>query len=309
MVDLESLRRKHAVTGAGVSVLENGRIRWSGHAGMADDAHPVNEKTVFQVASLSKPLFACAVVRSHLRSEISLDQDLGPAADDWGSAEETLRSLTIRNALCHATGLPNHVDRGEPLSPSAAPGARFGYSGVGYDLAQRTVEKVVGSTFETWIGRELEDLGIDARFTFVPDYKGRIAVGHDTDGQSLPHRPRMTPASASSLYSTLADYAAFLQRVLRLCREQAEEARILLSPHVSVNAELGWALGFGLAHEGRIFWQFGKNAHSRSCFACDRSTGTGILVLTNSHNGMALCEEAITSILPAAGPVFAWVPR
>jgi CubicO group peptidase (beta-lactamase class C family) len=308
MLDLESLRQKHAVSGVAASVFEEGNPCWEGYSGKADDAHSVSETTVFHAASLSKPLFAYCLIRSHLRGEISLDQDLGPASVEWGNSEEILTQMTIRNALCHTSGLPNSLKKGEPLVISSEPGASFRYSGVGYDLAQKTVEVVVGSSFTDWIGRELADLRIASRFTFEPEYEGRIAVGHGRDGESLPDRPRLTPVASSSLYSALTDYATFLQRVLGMCREGSEESRILLTEHVSINSELGWALGWGLAQEGRIIWQFGKNTHSRACFACDRESGVGVLTLTNSHNGMALCKDAITSVLPAAGSIFDWIP-
>ena len=113
----------------------------------------------------------------------------------------------------------------------------------------------------------------------------------------------------SSLHTTLGDYARFLTHLLNLDRAHGRETDLMLAPNGSVNKDLNWGLGLGLLNgsDGDLFWHFGHNFHSRACFAINRNTQQGILVLTNSHNGMSLCEEAITRLFPSSGAMFEWI--
>ena len=307
MLDLEGLRRKHSVSGVAAAILEDGIITWEGYSGFADEDKPIDDATVFHVASLSKPLFAYGAVTAAMQGEFSLDAHLGPAAMDWGNSEDVLSRIKISDVLCHCTGLPNWIKKGEPLQLSAPPGRQFGYCSVGYYLAQKTIESLTGFTFLEWIQQTLVKLRLSARFTYEPGFDGRIAIGHGVDGKTLPHHPRSEPMAPSSLHSTLRDYGSFLSHVLRLDQEGSEETRIMFTRHAEVSGDLGWGLGWGLIKNGDLFCQYGDNFHSRACFVCSSDTQRGALILTNSHNGLALCKDTITGLFSSSHGLFDWI--
>jgi CubicO group peptidase (beta-lactamase class C family) len=116
-----------------------------------------------------------------VNGEFSLDADLGPAATHWGNSADVLGAIRIRDVLCHCSGLPNWVNKGEHLSPSAPPGKQFGYSSIGYYLTQKTIESLTGLSFSDWILQTLSELHLSARFTHEPQFAAHIAVGHSVE--------------------------------------------------------------------------------------------------------------------------------
>jgi CubicO group peptidase (beta-lactamase class C family) len=72
------------------------------HLGTALDA-----QTVFDAASLSKPVFAYAVLRLVDAGKLSLDTPLSRYAPDYVSKDARAAGVTIRHVLSHSSGLPN----------------------------------------------------------------------------------------------------------------------------------------------------------------------------------------------------------
>ena len=113
-----------------------------------DIPQPINRESIFQAASLSKPVFAYIVMRMVDRGEIDLDRPVADYTDiDRFDDPEMARRITPRIVLSHRTGLPNWA-----ASPSSDewPTSRinfkypvdscFAYSGEGYAFLQRAVE-------------------------------------------------------------------------------------------------------------------------------------------------------------------------
>jgi CubicO group peptidase (beta-lactamase class C family) len=104
------------------------------------------------------------------------------------------------------------------LTPGAAPGRAFRYSGVGYEIAGRIVEVVTGEPFErAFHDRIAQPVGMK-RTHF-----------DEIDGQSTEN-----PDPAASAISTLDDYARFLDMVLHL---GVSGSRRVLSPDAVLEIE------------------------------------------------------------------------
>lgn len=103
-----------------------------GDAAGAGGTGQVSADTVFEAASLSKPVFAFGVLLLAQEGIIDLDRPLAsylPAP--YLPAEPGAAVITARMVLEHTTGLPNWRPKGEPLALLRQPGTRFGYSGEG----------------------------------------------------------------------------------------------------------------------------------------------------------------------------------
>jgi CubicO group peptidase (beta-lactamase class C family) len=113
----------------------------------ADTHEAVSDTTVFEAASLSKPVFAYIVLKMAERGEIDLDRplheycDFGPP-DMRGSAN--YEKLTARMVLSHQAGLPNEFDpdHGVPFAYVSAAGKNFDYSGEAFRFLLEVVEKI-----------------------------------------------------------------------------------------------------------------------------------------------------------------------
>src|ERR671910_1280023 len=176
-----------SVPGLGLGVVEDGHTwtRGFGHA-VADPAQPALPETVFEAASLGKPLFAYAVLKLVDARVLELDRALNyylPLAE----AGPRMRLVTIRQVLSHTTGLPNWRTQPGPLEPASEPGRKFSYSGEGYFYLQRVVESVTGKPFARVMPEEvLDPLEMkQSSYVWLPEFDSRMAAGYDAQENRL----------------------------------------------------------------------------------------------------------------------------
>jgi len=151
---------------------------------------PVNMDTIFEAASLTKPVFAYAVMELVRQGGLDLFRPLDaylpkpyPIADKLGGL------ITGHHVLTHTSGLPNwrHSD-GEPLRLSFAPGTRYQYSGEGFYFLQTVVERVTGESVEVFMRPVLDALGMQrSSFVWREEYGSNAAAPYDSALKPLPH--------------------------------------------------------------------------------------------------------------------------
>nr|MBA3658617.1 beta-lactamase family protein [Gemmatimonadales bacterium] len=176
------------VPGLALATVDGGRI-WSRGFGRAGDAgqDSVSNDTVFEAASLGKPLFAYAVLRLVDRRLLDLDRPLWRYLEFPDGDNPRMRKVTPRHVLSHTTGLPNWRQAPGPLEPSGEPGRAFSYSGEAIFCLQRVVEAVTRRPFARFMREEvLDPLGMrESSYVWRPGFEGRMAEGHDADGKPL----------------------------------------------------------------------------------------------------------------------------
>ena len=100
------------VPGFSVAVIHQGRIDWArgfGHARIGGPA--VSDKTLFQAASISKPVFALAVLHLVDEGKLSLDANVNQYLKQWKLPENDFTrdaKVTLRGLLTHSAGLTVH---------------------------------------------------------------------------------------------------------------------------------------------------------------------------------------------------------
>ena len=289
----------------------------TGHCELVQPPHPDN---VFQAASLSKPVFAYAVLKLVEQGRMSLDAPIlsylpggyqrrfDPFALPADTKTEQVKdaqlaSVTVRMALNHSSGLPNW-SRG-PLSFTAEPGARWQYSGEAYVLLQRALEAVTGSSLDRHMAEQVfRPLGMGrTSFVWEKQFEGAVLPG-TSSGTPLPARPFRMPVAAATLYTTAQDYGRFLAAVL------ADERLLGLITDAPVAVDprlrLSWGNGWGIESVGprQYLWQWGNNPGYRAFVMADPASGTGFVLLTNSDRGLALSEPIAHAVLPDEHRVF-----
>jgi CubicO group peptidase (beta-lactamase class C family) len=171
-----------SVPGLGLGVVQGRRV-WTRGFGRAveEPLQPTSPETVFEAASLGKPLFAYAVLRLVDAKALDLDKPLYeylPIADA-GSAP--MKRITVRQVLSHTTGLPNWRQQPGPLEPAGEPGKKFSYSGEAYFYLQRVVEAVTGKPFCRVMREQVFDR-LDMKqssYVWLPEFETRMAAGYD----------------------------------------------------------------------------------------------------------------------------------
>jgi len=114
-----------AVPALALAVVENGVILRVIAGGVRDATtrEPVTERTVFEAASLSKPVFAYAVLQLADAGVLLLDEPLARHVPDCIPDDPRAAAITARHVLAHVTGLPNWRSERRPLRTYFAPGA------------------------------------------------------------------------------------------------------------------------------------------------------------------------------------------
>jgi CubicO group peptidase (beta-lactamase class C family) len=307
---LPALMDSGGVPGLAIALVEGGQVRWTRGFGVVDGrgSAPVDEHTIFEAASLSKPVLAYAALRLADRGVLELDRPLWQYLPEPDLLDDPrARRITARMALSHTTGLQNERSGGARLALAFAPGERFSYSGEGYAYLGRVLERLTGLPLEEIVRREVfEPLGM-ARSSFVwrEAFAANAAIGHGGFGEPrTPTRPQ-APRAPSSLHTTAHDYALFLAAVLRGTGLRPASRAASFTPGVQVTEEVGWALGWGVEARGGqpLAWHHGDNSNSGfTAFAiADPAGGCALVYFANSGTGLGIAGE----VLARAGGPFA----
>lgn len=315
---LRELATRHHVCAAAVAVVREGQLaRVVTASGCPDTATP-DADSVFQAASLSKPVFAYAVLRLAAGGRLDLDAPLVrylpqgylhrhdplKAAPAERVTLPALDAVTARMVLNHTTGLPNWA--GGPLRFDSAPGARWAYSGEGYVLLQRAVEAITGEDLEHFMANTVfAPLGM-RHSSYVLTEALRPALLPGTKANGAPRRtlPLAEAVAAFSLHTSAGDYGRFLAAQLR----DGSMLDLIAAAPVPVDAARGlrWGLGWGMARtaQASYLWQWGNNPGYRAFVMAAPATGNGFVLLTNSENGLSLAEPLAHTLLPDEHRVF-----
>jgi CubicO group peptidase (beta-lactamase class C family) len=317
------------VPGVSIAVIHNGQIEWARGFGVTKiGGSPVTSDTLFQAASISKPVTAVAVLRLVQAGKLDLDTDVNRYLKTWKVPENDFTAktkVTLRELLTHTAGMTVHgfpgyasdeklptetqVLNGEkPANTPAirvdtAPGTIFRYSGGGYVIVQQLLEDVTGKPFPKLMQEMvLGPMGMTHSTYEQPLPAGRLAeaaMPYHQDGQPVPGGPHtypeMAPAGLWTTPSDLARYALEVQRSLAGKSDRvlsAATARQMLTPGMN-----HWGLGPGTggAQEHAYFTHGGANEGFRCNFIAYEN-GDGAFIMTNSDNGGDIAEEVLRAI-------------
>jgi CubicO group peptidase (beta-lactamase class C family) len=317
------------VPGVSIAVIHQSRIEWARGFGVTrTNGPPVTEHTLFQAASISKPVFALAVLHLVDAGKLNLDANVNDYLKDWKLPDNDLTrqsKVTLRGILSHSAGLTVHgfagyaadgkipsttqaLD-GTPPANSAAvrvdipPGSRFRYSGGGFVLAQQLLTDVTGTPLPKFLyDSVLAPLGMTHSTFEQPLPAARlseVAMPYRGDGNPLQEGPHVYPEiAAAGLWTTptdLAHYALGVQAALAGKSKKvisAKTARAMLTPVID---QQGLGLRISGSTARKYFMHGGANAGYR-CLLIAYEDGEGAIVMTNSDSGGELMDEVMRSI-------------
>ncbi len=220
-----------------VAVMDSGKIVWARAWGMADKktGRGATTETLFQAASISKPLTATAALSLVEERRLSLDADVNQYLKSWqvpASEHAHGQPVTLRRLLTHTAGLTVHgfpgyarsakipppvqVLRGEgntkPVVVDTTPGARWNYSGGGYTVAQVLLGDVTGLPFATLMQQRVLGPMHLTRSTYqqpLPQARwGEAATGYRPSGDPVEEDWHVYPEQAAAgLWTTPTDLA------------------------------------------------------------------------------------------------------
>jgi CubicO group peptidase (beta-lactamase class C family) len=320
---METLR----VPGVSIAVINNGEIEWARGYGLADveSGRPVTTTTLFQAASISKPVAATAALKFVQDGLLELDEDVNGKLVSWRVPENEFtgaQSVTLRGLVTHTAGMTVHgfpgyardeevpstvgVLDGEgntpPIRVDTEPRTQYRYSGGGYTVMQRLLTDVAGVPFPE-IMREtvLEPFGMSESTYEQPLPEARweqAATGYRSEGDEVEGKWHIYPEmAAAGLWTTPSDLARFAIAIQEAYNGESEKvlstemARRMLTPDME-----GHGLGPAIQGGGARFGHGGSNEGFRCTFTAFIEGGNGAVVMTNSDAGGALAGEILLNI-------------
>lgn len=320
------------IPGLSMSIVKDASIAWRHSYGAAnvETKAPISDDTIFEAGSVSKTVFAYAVLKLCDKGVLSLDAPLTKYSTERPLSDKRVDLITARRVLSHTTGLPNWRSKETPLAFAFTPGERWSYSGEAYWYLQSVVTRLLGrvdtdrcSRFEdglrvcaTDIGdylktNVLDPLGMTSSgYVWNGDYETRAAQGHDSEGRLLPRRRSSAVdmaryAAAGGLHTTATEYAKFLIEVLdpkppdefRLSRQMREE---MIRPQAKVDATSSWALGWQIVHgkSGDVISHSGDNPGFKAFVVGSTTRKAGWIILMNGDNAGPIIQALVDQKCP-----------
>lgn len=161
------------------------------------DHFAVDPRTVFEAASLTKPVVAFIALQIAEEGLLDLHRPLLDICGEYVPGDLRSRQITAFHVLTHTSGLPNMVRDEAPLRTYFNPGERFSYGSSAFGWLQRAMQTVSGHSLET-LARErvFTPLGmlhssLEWQERFSENHAQRVTNGKENPCQSAASRRRM----------------------------------------------------------------------------------------------------------------------
>ncbi len=333
---LQEVMKQFHTPGLSIAVIRDFKTQWAKGYGVADvkTGRPVEVNTLFQAASISKPVTAMAALRLVQEGRFSLDDDVNTLLTTWHVPESEFRreqAVTPRSVFSHTSGAddgfgfpgyapgaslptPAQILNGQPPSNVKAvlfarpPYRACKYSGGGVLIMQVALTDLMGEAFDRFMENTvLKPLGMSEstyRQPLPESLAQRAAHAHDGDGHALDAPWHVYPEQAAAgLWTTPTDLARFAIEVQRAIHGPAgtalkeATAREMIAP-----AGTGpFAVGFEISKngEGWYFSHSGGNWGFRCHLLAHVRKGYGVVIMTNGDLGGRVIEEVEARIAAA----------
>lgn len=310
-----NLKAEYKIPGAVVGIIEQGQITYLNAWGYQDLENNIVMKpdTVFQLASISKPITALGIFKLIEEDFLELHAPITPYIKSWDYQAQglDLQNVTIAHLLSHTSGLgPGgylgyNPQWGQPSLTQALsgsfrnsrtivkwdePGKRFAYSGGGYTILQLIVEEITHKPFAAVLD-ELIFAPLELTQTsFQPSSEilAATARGYSVYGNPFPNY-LFTEKAAAGLYSTPQDMLTLIEFIINDYQEQQEFLSLaayqaMFTPHLNDYA-LGWEI---ISIDENIFFagHGGANRGWKCYFTMNPPQGSAIVIFVNSDRGM-----------------------
>lgn len=327
---IPQIMKEGEVTGFSIALIRKGEIVWHQGFGVknAETKEPVDDSTVFEAGSLSKPVFTCAVMKLVESGKLDLDMPLNkylPAP--YVENDERLNQITARRVLSHTSGFPNWRPKGQPLKIHFSPGEKFSYSGEGIIYLQRVVEQITKEPFNEFMTRTVfQPLGMtSSSYVWQERYETLKATAHNADGEVKGKNKQSEARAAASLQTTAIDYAKFVTAIMNHKGIKEATVREMLRPQIKVDEgcvncvegknsgrlsqSLSWGLGWGLQQttDGDSFWHWGDNGDTKAYVVGFNKDKSGVVIFSNSANGLSIVDEILSQTIGSKQPALAWL--
>ncbi|MBK6265638.1 beta-lactamase family protein [Marivirga sp. S37H4] len=298
--------------GLSIAVINDSKTVYHRAFGVAnmDTKEPVTEQTIFEGASLSKPVFAYFAMKMVQKGLLDLDKPMyeyipHPGVDS--SSQDYYKLITPRIILSHSSGFPNW-SHGEMIKLEQKPGTNFSYSGEAYQYLAAVIGQLNGVGFKDDLNQIFLDevatpLGLqNTSFTWNDYIEEHKAMGHQEGKTTDKAHQGKAFGAGYSIHSNAQDYAKFLIALIKQEGLEEKYFKEMFTEHTHFKddnpikvevGQTGWGLGMAQKpdEKGMMHMHTGNNHDFQSYCMILPDEEYGIVFFTNSDKMEGFLES------------------
>jgi CubicO group peptidase (beta-lactamase class C family) len=307
---IQKLLIENKIPALGLGVIREGKLKQVKVYGELKRGERAPINTIFNVASLTKPVVALLALKLVSAGKWNLDEPLDKYwIDPDIKNDPRYKKLTTRLILSHQTGFSNWrwLNKSKKLEFDFEPGTKYQYSGEGLEYLRRAIEKKFNKPIEK-LAEELifKPLGMrDTQFVWDMNMdESRFAIGVDAQGKAYQILKNTKANAADDLLTTVEDYGKFLVSVMNGGGLSKDVFKEMISHQVETKENKYFGLGWEI-------YDLGNGEYAMSHGGSDEGVKTlvfllpkskqGLIIFTNSDNGTNIYETLITQYLKDYG--------
>lgn len=302
---IETQLKNNNVPAIAYAIIENGTIKELKVIGELEKGVPAPENSIFNVASITKPVFSLVALKLIDAGELSLDEPLHPYWVDPDLKDDPRHKLlTPRILLSHQSGFLNwrwhHDDR--KLAFTFDPGTQYSYSGEGMEYLKNAIQNKTGLNLKALADSLVfGPLGMkDSRLVWDDAMdESRFAKWHDKEGNLYEIKKRNNALAADDLMTTLSDLSKFAIHIMEQGGLSHATYNEMVSPQVYQNERLAFGLGWELVPQldngEYALVHGGSDQGVRARIVVIPKSKKAFIAFTNSDNGQKILDRTMVS--------------
>ena len=309
--ETERWLKQKSIPALGIGYVENGKIKQVSVYGILEKGKKAPKNTIWNVASLTKPVIALITLKLIDAKKLSLDEPLYQYfVDPDVKNDPRAKKLTARIILSHQTGFANWRwnHDGKKLKFEFEPGTKYQYSGEGYDYLRKVLELKFKKSIQQ-LANELifkSQKMYNTNFIWNDKYESRFAKWHTAKGKVYPTLKHTSANGADDLLTTIEDYSKFITYIINGAGLSKKLQNEMSKDQIRVNNFKHFGLG----------WWIDENINANKDFAMVHGgddigvhtiafiipkTKQGLIIFTNSDNGTGAFQEILLKYLGKNG--------
>ena len=314
-----SHQQAYEVPGLAIGIIKDNKWFYFKGVGVQglDSKAPLNEQSLFHMASVSKPFVATAIMQLVEAGKLKLDERLVTYLPYFIMDDEHYQTITLRQMLNHTSGIPDVEDyewdnpqyddsAAERYAKSFAtekldfaPGEKYSYSNAAFDILADVIARASGMTFEAYMKKYIfEPIGMVNSTFYKPDVPGKLATKPHILGDSLEmsvsdiYPYNRIHAPSSTLHSNINDMLLWAKVNLNQGEINGERIyskasyNLLTAPEIKTGYKdysicLSWFSGYFGDH--RMIMHTGGDRGYRTYFGLIPEKGIAVAVMANNE--------------------------
>ena len=292
----------YKIPALGVATINNGKIEETKVFENSKNTNKYSDDTIFNVASLTKPITAFLTLELISQGKWTLDKSLSKYWIDPDITKDSRnKKITTRQILSHQTGFPNWrwMKPYHRLNFDFDPGTKYQYSGEGFEYLRKAIEIKFNNSIENLAQEYLFKPLKMNNTSYVwkdQDETSKLAIGYDKDMKPYKQYINKKSNAADDVHTNLHDYATFLNAILNQKHLNQDIYNEMVKKQVKTKANKYFGLGFEIYDLGNgeiALAHGGSDEGSQFIFFLLPKTKQGLIIFTNSDNGNKTYEKIL----------------